>query len=495
MIIIDGVAKPNLVEWVVNNAREIERLEKELQAAKTLLGFDIRVIDVQEEWVEPTGTFEYGDTILVGPEGGPYVFHIYTRSDDGPYWLNFGRIGLVGPEGPKGDKGDPGEPGTNTRWYVGSNAPGGPDIKDGDCWLRNTDCNVYIYEDGRWIARANIRGLQGIQGPEGKQGKQGIQGPAGPQGPAGSPSPVVNILGVVDSVNQLPDISEVPENAGYLIQFEGTNRLYIVINGVWTNSGTWGGGSSIYEDNEFIEAFNADTKLSVQNYPTYGVIPIVTNTGTVSGGGGIGYMYLDYSLGVGPSGIGGATVVPTYYASNTTVGESRVKNRHLLTGTPTQSAHAANKKYVDDKIAEKHGDELIKPLFMVAVSDVTQAPTMRIPRGLFGSLDAPTQIILRIVDAYAYSSMLGGYSSLYGMGQDPETISLHNTGQPLDAGTYCGWYLNKVNGLDNMITGTAYIDYVEDDAIGIKFSIDPTFPFSEMYLSYVAPHPSTWYFS
>lgn len=483
MIYIDGVGKPNLVEWVVENARDIERVEKELQDAKTLLGFDIKVIGVQEEWVEPTGIFEYGDAILVGPEGGPYVFHIYTRSDDGPFWLNFGEIGIQGPQGPQGVPGETGAPGESTRWYVGSSAPTGPDIKEGDCWLRNSDCNVYIYEEGRWMARANIRGLQGIEGPEGKQGKQGIQGPQGPAGPAGSPSPVVNILGVLDSINQLPDISDVPENAGYLIQFEGTNRLYIVINGVWTNSGTWGGGSSVYADNEYQEYFNADTKRDV-----------ITGAGTVRA-------YVVEANGTQSSrtiGTSSGTMTNTniaqYWSKGSTASVPTMPSGVLITGIPNMDFHAANKKYVDDKIAEKHGNDLIKPLFMVAV-DVVEAPTMNIPRGLMSALDSPTTITLKLVDVIGYSSMLGGYSSLYGIGADPGVLTIHNTGQPLEVGTYCGWHMLAVNGNSDLISGTAYIESLSDSTIGIKFSIDPNFPFSELYLQYILQHDSPWYFS
>lgn len=486
MIIIDGVAKPNLVEWVVENARDIERVEKELQDAKTLLGFDIKVIGVQEVWEEPTGIFEYGDAILVGPEGGPYVFHIYTRSDDGPFWLNFGEIGIQGPQGIQGPKGDPGEPGTSTRWYVGNMAPTGPDLKEGDCWL-DASGTVHIY-DGAWQARVNIKGIQGIQGPEGKQGKQGIQGPAGPQGPAGSPSPVVNILGVVDSVNQLPDISEVPENAGYLIQFEGTNRLYIVINGVWTNSGTWGGGSSVYADNEYQEYFNADTKLSVQSdYPNYGVIPKVKNTGTFSNG----YMYLDNSLGAGPAGVGGAACLPTYWVSGTTVTESKVKNRNLITGTPTQSAHAANKAYVDAKIAQAHGDELIRPMFIPQVGDAREATTVAIPLGLVDQYNV-VEIKVPIVDIVG--GMNGVYNSLLGSGGDPSCLWIHNTGQQLTEGTYCGFYILTREG-GTAMEGTCYIEGVSDGNIYVKFNLNNYYPFQELYIQYVSPHSSGWYFS
>ena len=481
MIIIDGQAKPNLVEWVVENTRDIERVEKELQDAKTLLGFDIKVLGVQEVWEEPTGSFEYGDAILVGPDGGPYVFHIYTRSDEGPYWLDFGEIGIMGPEGPKGDKGDPGAPGTSTRWYVGSNAPSGPDLKEGDCWLRNSDSNVYIYEDGRWMASANIRGLQGIQGPEGKQGPRGIPGEVGPVGPRGAPAPIVEILGMLDSAEQLPDPAEVDPNAGFLITEAGTTYLFIIINGVWSNSGRWGGGTSVYSGDEFVETFDADTKRDILTGDGYVKLYAVNANNQQT----------SYILGTSPNSMQN-TRIPQYWQKSGT-GTSSVSGV-LITGNPTAAYHAANKQYVDNRIAEAHGDELIKPLFMVGTDDISQVPTMRIPLGL-QSYRTPTVITLPIVDAMGYLYMNNSYDSLFGIGNDPGVIAIHNTGQELTAGTYCGWHIVAVNGQNDLLNGTAYIDYVDDDVIGIKFSIDPNFPFGEMYVQYVSPHSSSWYIS
>ena len=497
MIIIDGQAKPNLVEWVVENTRDIERVEKELQDAKTLLGFDIKVIGVQEVWEEPTGSFEYGDAILVGTDGGPYVFHIYTRSDEGPYWLDFGEIGIMGPEGPKGDKGDPGDPGTSTRWYVGSNAPSGPDIKEGDCWLRNSDCNVYIYEDGRWMARANIRGLQGIQGPEGKQGPKGIPGEVGPEGPRGAPAPIVNILGMLDSEEQLPDPAEVDPNSGFLITEAGTTYLFIIINGVWSNSGRWGGGSSVYVDGAFVETFDADNYGKIRNAGvTYQRIPCIAGTVNLDGkkpNEVSQWLTPDFTLGAVHS-LSGNQVLATYTTRTMTrsISDGTNNSRHLWTSSPVNEFHCANKKYVDQKIAEKHGDELIKPIFMLA-ADIAEVPTMRIPLGI-QSATTPTMITLKVVDVMGYMAMNNSYSSLYGMSQDPGVITVHNTGQELSAGTYCNWHMLAVNGQNDLLSGVAYIDYVDDDTIGIKFGIDPTFPFGELYVQYVSPHSSSWYF-
>ena len=497
----NGTVLRNLQEQVLKNKQDIE---KHYETQRVLEDYGIQIVgsvETVEQLPDPTTyTGSFGDGYTVGPEGGPLTFYIYTRPNEAlgettNRWLDLGSLAIAGPEGPMGPQGEQGPAGTSSKWYVDTKVPVGSGYQEGDMCLIVNNINmlgqVYRYSNNIWRLTGSIRGPQGIQGPEGKTGPRGPQGEQGPQGPMGSPSPVVNILGVLDSINQLPDISEVPENAGYLVQFEGVNRLYIVINGVWTNSGTWGGGSSVYSGGQYVDSFNADTKLSVQSsYPSYGAVPIVTNNGTKAGTNG--YLYLDNTLGAGPSGFGGGSVLPTYYISTTTVGVNRVKNRHLLTGIPTQDAHCANKQYVDQKIAEKHGNELIKPLFIVA-ADVVEAPTMHIPRGLMSALDAPTTITLNLVDAIGYSSMMGGYSSLYGMGQDPGTITIHNTGQSLEQGTYCGWHLYKVNSTDDMINGTAYIDYVDDDTIGIKFSIDPNFPFTELYLQYISPHQSTWY--
>ena len=482
----NGTILRNLQEQVLENKKKIEE-HYEIQRVLEDYGLRIVATVATAEEIPPATDYVgyYGDAYAVGPEGGPYSFYVFTRPNQAiganeNRWLDLGPLAIQGPQGAEGPAGPEGPEGKSTRWFISKSAPERPDLKDGDVWLRNSDGTVYLYENNRWNAAANITGPAGPQGKQGPVGPKGDKGDEGPQGPQGSPSPVVNILGVLDSINQLPDISEVPENAGYLVQFEGVNRLYIVINGVWTNSGTWGGGSSVYSGGQYVDSFNADTKVNktTSTYRVYG-----TNASGAE---------KFWELGVGPATVRELSI-PVYYAPSSANPNSAPTGKGVLwTGTPTKPYHAATKQYVDNAIAAKHTDNLIRPLFMVQV-DISSAPTYYIPLGLLDPYSL-TQIRLPLADVMAYNSMMSDYESLYGMGQDPGSLWIHNTGQPLTQGTYCGWYITPSNSSTSILTGTAYIDVVDDEVIGIKFNIDTQYPFTELYLQYISPHSSSWYF-
>jgi hypothetical protein len=165
----------NLEEQVQKNKEDIQR---HYEIERVLADWGIRIIGQVETWETPTGSFEYGDAYAVGPDGGPFVFYIYTRGNP-DYWLDYGAISIVGPQGPQGPKGE-GEKGERgSKWFVGSNPPSGPDIKPNDIWLRvgeggYTDGFVYIYQNGNWGLATSIIGPRGLQGET---------GPVGPRGP------------------------------------------------------------------------------------------------------------------------------------------------------------------------------------------------------------------------------------------------------------------------------------------------------------------------
>ena len=65
----------------------------------------IKVIGHVDALPIPDGTYEYGDTYMVGTTT-PYDMWIYTRADEfhaTDYWFNVGKFPQPGPQGPNGD--------------------------------------------------------------------------------------------------------------------------------------------------------------------------------------------------------------------------------------------------------------------------------------------------------------------------------------------------------------------------------------------------------
>lgn len=499
MITRNGIEYRNLVEQVQKNKEDIARHYEE---SRVLADYGITIVanvSSVDDLPDPlTYTGVFGDAYAVGPEGGPYEFYIYTRPNDAVdgtenRWLNIGQLAIAGPEGPMGPQGPQGPAGTNAKWYSGYEIPVGSGYSDGDMFLSTnsaTNGYVYRYADNMWTLVGNIRGPQGIQGPKGQTGPQGPQGVQGPQGPQGSPAPVIEIIGTLTDVGQLPsDTSELPTNAGYLVSTEGVNYLYIIIDGVWVNSGRWGGGSSVYSGGQFVENFDADTKLSIKNYPNYSVVPLVTDQGTKSGGGGVGYMYLDMSLGAGPTAVGGGSTIPTYYASSTSVGESRVRNRNLLTGTPTQAAHAANKKYVDEKIAAAHegGFQPHTRLFAVKTENADEPPQYTVYAGLVadnwdyqGFINFPVESLV-IYQSGNYTPMAGAYTLFI---ERVDSDYFDGLGSPVEWSLFSG-NVTSVSG-DGYVTQSEY----EGENQTIKLTLRVLSGADEAYIQ-ITQYPGT----
>lgn len=159
------------------------------------------------------GPYVYGEAFQIG-NGIPYNLYIFTRNIED--FFNFGpfpapgKDGKDGAAGPKGDKGDQGERGE--------------------------------------------RGPQGLQGITGERGPQGVQGPIGPTGPTGSQGPVgpaFNVLGTLNSLDQLPTPTEALRDAGsaYLIfnTIDNAKHIWIIEgpqngNLEWVDIGTAGVG-------------------------------------------------------------------------------------------------------------------------------------------------------------------------------------------------------------------------------------------------------------
>ena len=360
-----GEIERNLQEQVRANQYNDIALAKEIQSLKTLVGFDIKVIARLDTWEEPTGSFAFGDAIAVGPEGGPFNFYIYTRYSadaENGYWLNYGPISIVGPQGPQGEPGPQGETGKSSKWYIGPNIPPG-DVHENDMWLKlNSDytTNGFVYQYGAngWALFTSILGPQGIQGPEGKQGIQGPIGPIGPQGPQGNPSPVINIIGELPEgsvISDTYDPSTVPSNSGILMPVGGVNHLWIIINGLWTDSGSWGqGGTRVYIDGEEVVEFNADTK--VDKAPALSGTKVLIYTTDYDGSTPTYSATNVHYLG-NTEGNFRPYAIPMVYGS--TAGKV-APSGNLITGTPVNLYHCANKAYVDTaistEIARAHGE-------------------------------------------------------------------------------------------------------------------------------------------
>ena len=344
-----GEIERNLQEQVYANMQNDIALAKEIQALKTLVGFDIKVIGVQETWEEPSGSYNFGDTILVGPEGGPYNFYIYTRysaNAENGYWLNYGPISVVGPEGPEGPAGPQGPKGESTKWYAGDGVPTG-EIVVGDMWLQSSTGAVYRYENGSWVYKASIKGNVGNTGPMGPVGPTGATGPMGPAGPRGYTT-ITNIIGTLPEGSIISDTynpATQEANATVLMPVSGVQHAWVVIDGSWRDVGPYSGGSSVYSGGQFVQSFDADTKLD--KLPGSGEDrAYVRNTA----GANIGRL-----IGTSAAAINQSGALAQYFAANTAAGDSVITSR-LMCGIPTKPYQAANKKYVDDQIAAAHSE-------------------------------------------------------------------------------------------------------------------------------------------
>lgn len=343
-----GEIERNLQEQVYANMKNDIALAKEIQALKTLVGFDIKVIGVQETWEEPSGSYNFGDTILVGPEGGPYNFYIYTRysaNAENGYWLNYGPISVVGPEGPEGPVGPQGPKGESTKWYAGDGVPTG-EIVVGDMWLQSSTGAVYRYENGSWVYKASIKGNVGNTGPMGPVGPTGPMGPMGPAGPRGYTT-ITNIIGTLPEGSIISDTynpATQEANATVLMPVSGVQHAWVVIDGSWRDVGPYSGGSSVYSGGQFVQTFDADTKLDK-----------LTGTGDlrVYARDAAGRQ-TNRQIGTTSQSIEGG-VIPQYFGATTTVGSDIIRNK-LLCGDPTLPYHTANKKYVDEQIAAAHSE-------------------------------------------------------------------------------------------------------------------------------------------
>jgi len=124
---------------------------------------------------------------------------LYSRTDQDE-WINAGRV--------------------TTNVSVGDTTTGAP----------GTEASIDVTfgdgeDEGSIVLNFTIpqgpQGVQGIQGIQGIQGTQGIQGEVGPQGPQGIQGPIgegIQLAGVVDTFDDLPEDPQIGDS--YLVLFE-----------------------------------------------------------------------------------------------------------------------------------------------------------------------------------------------------------------------------------------------------------------------------------
>lgn len=325
-----------------NLEEQVRYLTEQYNANQGIAEWGIRILGVLESPAElpdpATYTGEYGDAYAVGAEP-PYNFYIWTRSavvGTGGFWFDFGDIAIAGPQGPAGQSivGPAGERGS--LWYVKIGQPtttSGYNV--GDCYLNPATGNVWHLHDVEgtptWLLEGNIRGPQGIQGIQGIQGVQGEQGPEGIRGPVGPAGPIVDVMGTIVSVDQLPDPSTVARQSAYLLQNGEAYEVYIIVgedgNESWFNAGLFATGTLVMSGGSPIQTFDADTKLDKRTGVTQ------RNQAYVKTTAGENTMF-DISVDS---------------AANTLV-RRKADGSILVPATPSETTSAASKQYVDARL-------------------------------------------------------------------------------------------------------------------------------------------------
>lgn len=289
MITVNGKELRNLEEQVRKNKEDIAA---HYNMDRVLADFGINVLGEKatEADLPDPSTFvgEYGDAYAVGTEA-PYTFYIWTRPNpndghDTAYWLNIGQLAIVGPQGPKGDKGDQGVQGPmgagiyarRTVFDGSTDLPAGSTIMLTQASGSNLPGDILTIPSGNmasFLKIGNIRGPMGPQGPTGPQGIQGPRGNTGPQGPAGPSGPIVDILGTLANVDQLPNPTTVSRSAAYLVEDGDLYDVYLISgpdnNLSWTNAGKFATGSVVEEDGSPVSVANLDNYLKKPAVPRY----------------------------------------------------------------------------------------------------------------------------------------------------------------------------------------------------------------------------------
>ena len=282
---------------------------------------------------------KWGEAYPVGYEP-PYDYYVWSRPTPNEEditkgeWFNIGPLAIPGPRGFAGPQGFQGPRGESTRWYVGDNPNQVTAPAENDLFLDAVSADVYQRKNGVWTAITNIRGNRGATGATGLTGPQGIQGEQGPQGEPGLPGSAVTIRGILQSVDELMDISPAEQEPGtaYLVKDYGSNYIIWVAlpeDNTWEQAGPLQ-ASVVTVGGNIVTEFNADTKLDKVSSNVSGLSQayVVDTAGKQT------------MIGVNP------------YATDWTIAR-RYDDGRLRVSTPVEDADATNKAYVDNNFVPK----------------------------------------------------------------------------------------------------------------------------------------------
>ena len=113
----------------------------------------------------------------LGKEGDIYIdtssWDLWKKANAG--WVKIGNLkgekgepgntGQTGPEGPQGQQGEAGADGTSVR--TGNGVPSSNLGDNGDSYIDLSTWNYYVKENGQWILKGNIKGIDGQSGLDG----------------------------------------------------------------------------------------------------------------------------------------------------------------------------------------------------------------------------------------------------------------------------------------------------------------------------------------
>lgn len=325
MLITENKVLRNLQEQVAKNKSDISDI---LEAKAVIAEFGIRVVgevDTEAELPDPaTYSGEYGDAYTVGTQT-PYDYYIFTRpNDDIPtaHWFNVGQFPMPGPQGEPGLPGAKGDKGsmiyvenTNPTLVTGYNV--------GDLWINNTDNVLFQLNNNGWDRVGYVKGDTGPQGPKGDKGD------------TGAPGTPLNIVGVLNSIDLLPNPSTVNKATAYLVGASAPYMIYVIVGDI-NDTSTWAwqqlavGGTNVTVNNQPVGTFNADSKLDkVTSTDNSHRVYIVKGDGTQS--------VVKYGQSAGPYSIIARDV------------DSQI----VVPETPTADTNATSKSYVDTGLNSK----------------------------------------------------------------------------------------------------------------------------------------------